>query len=313
MYLPSGEGDHLFLWIEKKNISALELLRRVARILKVSRNDIGMAGMKDRHAVTRQWISIPASRNLDFDTDLTGPLDNKITILKQKRHQNKLKTGHLKGNKFTIRMRKIEGTNFHELSELVERLNTKGIPNYYGTQRFGIENQTLEMGKRFILREEYIREKRLRRLALSAVQSAVFNITLAERIEGGAFDKALSGDIFAQVLDEGDKRCLAKNLQKDTQRIRNNKCVPTGPMPGVKMTRAIEDVGEMEARALKSVGLEWDDFNGLEKIIRGTRRPLICRPLSSIKVEKIENDIQFIFSLPAGSYATVALAQVLEF
>ncbi len=311
-YQPSGEGEHLYLWVEKRDVSALELMRRMARILGVNRNQIGMAGMKDRQAVTRQWISIPASQNLDFDDNHCGDLDDNIKILAQKRHLNKLKTGHLKGNKFTILVREPTG-DFATISKSVAMLNATGIPNFYGLQRFGIDNQTLEMGRKFVLREEYIREKRLRRFAMSAVQSAIFNAVLNERMDRQALDRALVGDIFSQLEDEGARRCTVENLEESTRRVREKMCLPTGPMPGVKMTRAEGEVGEMEDHALKEFGLDWDDFFGLEKIARGTRRPLICRPLTPIEVNEVEDGFQFVFSLPSGSYATVALRQLIDF
>ncbi len=310
-YLPSGVGEHLYLWIEKRDVSALELVRRVARILGVNRNQIGMAGMKDRQAITRQWISIPASKNVDFDEDICGDLDENIKILAQKRHTNKIKTGHLKGNRFTILVRE-PTAGFSDTAKRVDLLNATGIPNFYGLQRFGIDNQTLEMGRRFILREEYIKEKRLRRFALSAVQSAIFNAVLQKRMEQNSLGEALVGDIFAQVEDDGPKRCSVENLEESIRRVKSKMCVPTGPMPGVKMTRATGDVGAMEDAALEKFGLRWDDFLGLEKIARGTRRPLVCRPLSPISVNKVSEGFQFVFSLPSGSYATVALRQLID-
>lgn len=311
-YLPSGEGEHLYLWVEKRDVSALELMRRMARILGVNRNQIGMAGMKDRQAITRQWISVPASKNIDFDDDHRGDLDENIKILAQKRHTNKIKTGHLKGNKFTILVREPTGS-FETISKSVAILNATGIPNFYGLQRFGIDNQTLEMGRKFVLREEFIREKRLRRFVMSAVQSAVFNAVLRERMKRLALGRALVGDIFAQLEDEGSKRCTTENLEESTRRVQQKMCIPTGPMPGVKMTRAGGEVGEMEDGALEEFGLSWDDFLGLEKIARGTRRPLICRPLTPIVVNNVDEGFQFVFSLPSGSYATVALRQLIDF
>ncbi len=311
-YLPSGEGEHLYLWIEKRDVSALELMRRLSRNLGVSRNQIGMAGMKDRRAITRQWVSIPASKNVDFDADLRGNLDEDIKILDQKRHQNKLKTGHLKGNTFTIFVRKVS-VEKQVMQAAVDRLNQSGIPNFYGSQRFGNDNSTLEMGRKFLLREEYIREKRMRRFALSAIQSAVFNQVLGQRIEIGAFERALDGDIFAQVKDGGAKKCALESIEADTQRMQDKQCLPTGPMPGTKMTRALGEVGRMEDKAMKEVGIDWDDFLGLEKIARGTRRHLICQPLSPITFIMRDEGIEFTFSLPSGCYATVALAQLIQF
>src|SRR5688572_29983699 len=97
-YLPSGEGDHLFLWVQKRGLGAEYFLRQVARRLGVASEDVGSAGLKDRHAVTRQWLSVPSSAESRLK-ELDG---DGITLLSSSRHGNKLRPGHLRGNRFRI-------------------------------------------------------------------------------------------------------------------------------------------------------------------------------------------------------------------
>src|SRR3990172_1451840 len=141
-YLPAGEGEHLFLWIEKEDISAEQLTRHVASTLGVSGREIGVAGLKDRRAVTRQYISVPT--RFEDRTDALGT--DRIRVLEARRHRNKLRTGHLKGNRFSILVRAVEPQADSRATEIGRRIERVGFPNYFGSQRYGREGETLALG-----------------------------------------------------------------------------------------------------------------------------------------------------------------------
>src|SRR5436190_16526496 len=141
-YLPGGSGEHLYLWVEKRDVSAEVLLDRLARGLNVPRGEIGTAGMKDRRAITRQWVSVPARCEAAVPTlAIEG-----VTILQSARHGNKLRTGHLKGNRFEIRLREITPAAAEAVPRITAVLREHGVPNLYGDQRFGGDDQTLGLG-----------------------------------------------------------------------------------------------------------------------------------------------------------------------
>ncbi len=149
-YLPSGEGEHLYVTIEKKGLTTHQLLRRCAQVFSVNERDIGYAGLKDSNATTTQTISIPL-----LEPDAAGQLeDEQIKVISARRHNNKLRPGHLAGNRFTIRVTTAEKDALSKARQVIEILQKKGVPNYFGSQRYGILENSHLIG-RAILREEH--------------------------------------------------------------------------------------------------------------------------------------------------------------
>lgn len=133
LYQPSGEGEHIYAEIEKKGVTTLEAIRRISRGLGVQERDVGYAGMKDARGITRQTLSFPR-----IDPDILSSLSLPgIRVLSVSRHRNKLKTGHLAGNGFTIRVRDVDGSALKECDAILDVLSKKGVPNYFGEQRYG--------------------------------------------------------------------------------------------------------------------------------------------------------------------------------
>src|SRR6516164_6067010 len=151
-YEPSGSGEFLYLWIEKRDMGAEYFLRQVAKRLDIPAGEVGTAGMKDRHAVTRQMVSVPGQVE-----DRLGQLDGDgIRVLKVSRHGNKLRPGHLHGNRFRVLVRDVDPSLSIAavLPPLLERLRSHGLPNYYGPQRFGKESETLKIGLALLQKSE---------------------------------------------------------------------------------------------------------------------------------------------------------------
>jgi tRNA pseudouridine13 synthase len=307
-YEPAGEGEHLFLWIEKRDVSGDALLGRLARALAISRGEIGMAGLKDRRAVTRQWISVPARVEPAMGSlEIEG-----VRILSRIRHVNKLKAGHLSGNRFEILLRDIRPDSQAVVEELVQQINQRGVPNLYGDQRFGIDGQTLDLGLALLLGEKsprdipYQRRKFLVRLALSSVQSALFNDVLADRLERGELSRVLPGDVMQVVASGG---CfLSRDAAADQLRCDAGEIVVTGPMFGPKMMQPEGLPLEAENRALERWNVAADAFSRFKDVIPGTRRPFTMRPGNLIAT--IEGTtLRLSFELPSGSYATALLRE----
>src|SRR5262245_44957523 len=229
-YEPSGSGEHLFLWVEKRDVGAEYLARLLGRKLGVAPNEVGTAGMKDRRAVTRQWVSVPASaepRLAQLDGD-------GLTLLRVSRHGNKLRPGHLRGNRFRILIRDADAAL---ADPILARLRGHGLPNYYGEQRFGRDGETVRLGLAMLKREPTRRVSPfLRKLALSAAQSLLFNDWLARRLTDGLLRTVLAGDVLAKWLAGG--MFVSTDAAADQPRLAAREVVPAGPMFGRKMFAA---------------------------------------------------------------------------
>lgn len=146
LYLPSGEGQHTYIEIEKRGLTTYEAIRRIANGLNISRNSIGYAGLKDAQAVTRQTLSLDG-----VTTDAALALDiPDLTILKATAHRNKLKLNHLKGNRFVLRVREVSQTDLPQAEKILHRLAETGVPNFFGTQRFGRRDNTHHLGEQVV-------------------------------------------------------------------------------------------------------------------------------------------------------------------
>jgi tRNA pseudouridine13 synthase len=307
-YEPSGEGEHLYLWIEKRDVSADDLQARLSRALDCPRSDIGMAGLKDRRAVTRQWISVPAK----YEVSVSQVDSDDVRILKTARHRNKLRTGHLRGNRFTIRLRNIEPDCESAAHTIAHELRTKGVPNLYGDQRFGFDESTLTLGLGLLdgsRRSGDIppsKRRFLLRLALSAVQSALFNNVLARRLADGLLHSALPGDVM-QVTASGGL-FVSTDPVADQPRLDRREIVPTGPMFGPEMKLPTEVVAAREDEVLHAAGLNRQTFERFRNLTPGTRRALVIWP-NELIVELVGSDLVLLFELPPGAYATAVVRE----
>lgn len=305
-YEPSGTGDHLFLWVEKKRMGAEFFARQIARRLGISTADVGTAGLKDRHAVTRQYVSVPASAEGNL-----GQLDGDgIQLLRVSRHGNKLRPGHLRGNRFRILIRDADPAADASLRMALEILNAQGMPNYYGSQRFGKDGETGTLGLRLLKAEAgAMRHSFLRKLALSAAQSLLFNAYLAQRQEDGLLRRVLAGDVMAKWPAGG--MFTATDVPIEQERFERRETVHAGPMFGRKTFSTHAEAAEREATVLTSAGLTKASFDGFGKLLQGTRRHNLVY-IDGMEAAWETDGLRLAFSLPAGSYATVLLREIMK-
>ncbi|MBY0525888.1 MAG: tRNA pseudouridine(13) synthase TruD [Gemmataceae bacterium] len=312
-YEPSGSGEFLYLWIEKRAMGAEFFARQVARRLGIPSGEVGTAGMKDRHAITRQMVSVPAGVE-----ERLGQLDGDgIQVLRVSRHTNKLKTGHLHGNRFKIRVRDIDANAEARIEPLLERLRNYGLPNYYGTQRFGREGETVRIGMALVRDEPTeidgrrinARNPFLRKLALSAAQSALFNHYLGQRLRDGLFRKVLEGDVMAKWPFGG--LFVARDPAVEQARFDARETVTAGPIFGRKTFPAAATAVQREAAILQDAGLSIANFRGFGKLVQGTRRHNVLY-INDLDCQLQNGSLQLAFSLPSGSYATVVLAEIMK-
>ncbi|WP_010581622.1 tRNA pseudouridine(13) synthase TruD [Schlesneria paludicola] len=310
-YEPSGAGEHLYLWIEKHDLPHDVLLRRLSKTLEISPNDIGTAGIKDRRAITRQYVSVPARAAARVEL-LDSP---ELRVLRTGLHGNKLRTGHQRGNRFTITVREVNEDADQRAVAIADVVRKIGIPNYYGEQRFGREGQTLSLGLDLLAGRAtprdipFSKRKFLLRLALSSVQSDLFNQALAARLSDGLLQTVLLGDVM-DVIESGGK-FIVDDVAREQARLDEGLLAVTGPMFGVKMLTPNGVPAEREAMILEQSGLGSADFANYAQLMSGARRPYLIRP-GDLVVTPVEQGIQFELSLPAGTYATVLLREFLK-
>ena len=315
-YEPSGEGDHLYLWVQKRDVGAEYLARLLAKKLDIRSDDIGTAGMKDRRAVTRQWVSVPAKAE-----PLVGAIDDELVqVLKVSRHVNKLRAGHLRGNRFRVLVRGIgEPTHGIALKNIVDRIAATGLPNYYGPQRFGHDGETGRWGLALLRGERIeagegqrapnLRNSFLKRLVLSAGQSVMFNAVLGQRVRDGLFRSVLDGDVMAKWPFGG--MFVAEDVPAEQARFDARETVTAGPIFGRKTFKAAGTAAERERQVFDTFGLKPTAFDGFGKLVEGTRRHNVIY-FDDMSIEWRAEGAWLSFALPAGSYATVLLREVMK-
>ena len=289
-YLPCGEGDHIYAWIEKRERTTVQAVEAMAAALGVSPRDVGTAGLKDKRAVTRQQLSFPSP----VTPEAVSALEIEgVQILSVSRHGNKLRTGHLRGNKFKLVVRgAVDGAADKARAVLARLGQAPGSPNWYGEQRFGMRGDNHLLGRALVLGERVPGRPpkgRLKRLLISAYQSHLFNDYLRRRIEDGLY----AADLDGELMRRGS---------------------PSGPMFGHKMPVPDEgtDAYARERAILDDAGHDLDAFRRVGKLAEGTRRP-IAVDLGETAVRDLgDGAYEVQFELPAGAYATAVMRELVK-
>ncbi len=323
LYTFSGEGEHLILKVRKKNLSTWQLLQHISEQAGVKIKDIGYAGLKDKNALTYQYVSI----NKKYEESLKRLEHPQIKIMETTRHGNKIRLGHLKGNRFFIRLKKVSPVDAKRIDEVLKIIEREGMPNYFGYQRFGIEGDNWQAGKQIVEGVKKERNKRLRRLLINAYQSHLFNLWLSKRVEQSRLIKAFDSkelkdilDLPSGIIDElkkqerffkilpGDiamhypfgKIFYVEDTRAEAQRFLDRQISPTGLLPGKKVKRADGLAREIEK--------DFDD----ERIDEwGDRRYAWVFPENiEGRYKEKEAWYELSFFLPKGSYATILLEEI---
>ena len=319
-YPPLGVGDHSYLRIEKRGITTYEAIARVARALGVSPKAIGFAGMKDAHAVTIQTFSVEHVPVAKCEAALAGI--DRVRLVSAKLHRNKIKLGHLRGNRFILRIRGCVADAATRARAVLDEIERRGCPNFYGEQRFGNQADNDRVGRLLVLHDYRgasdlaggdIRKKphSLVRLYVSAYQSVLFNRIVAGRMPD--LGRLEVGDL-AYLHDRGAV-FRVDDLAAEQPRADRLEISPSAPLFGLKVLLADGRPGEVERAVLAEEGLTREQFDvpGAGNFT-GERRPMRI-PVADAEVAPVEGDasaIEVRFDLPRGSYATVVLDEVMK-
>lgn len=304
-YAPSGNGDHTWLHVEKRDLTTAEAAKRLARALDVDPREVGWAGMKDRVAVTTQWLSFPkVAVEKAESVELEG-----IRVRQVSKHANKLRNGHLHGNRFALVLRNVANEQHEAVRGVVAALTERGLPNYYGDQRFGTDGDNAERALSWILgKTRPPRAPFECKLLVSALQSELFNTVLAERIAGGLLSDAVDGDLLRKEDTGG--LFTTEDLDDAKARVRSWAVSPTGPMFGASMRWPERESKARELAVLERRGLSVEGLSVFKRWGEGTRRPLRIR-LADVAVEDVDSTSLLLkFTLPAGSYASIVVREI---
>ena len=301
---PDGEGDHLLLWVRKTDANTDWVARRLAEVAGVRGADVGFAGLKDRHAVTTQWFSLPRPRQGAPDWAVLGA--EGIEVLEVHAHRRKLRRGALAGNRFRIRVRRLE-VSAETLEARIIAIRARGVPNYFGEQRFGRGGANLARADA-LFRGAIRRPPRHQHgLWLSAARSQIFNEVLAARVGRGDWDRPLAGD----CLNLAGSRAFfaAETLDADIlARVAAWDLHPTGPLWGQGAPPTAGVVLELERDIAGELG-PWCAGLALEGL-KQERRALRL-PVAGLTGEINGAIAELAFDLPAGSYATAVLRELI--
>lgn len=303
-FLPCGEGEHLLIHVRKTGENTAFVARQLAKYFGVKENLVSYAGLKDRFAVTEQWfgVHLPGKKVYDLsDLNIEG-----VEILSSKRHNKKLKIGALTGNTFELTLRNVK--NIDELARRWHAITSHGVPNYFGEQRFGIDGGNIAKALE-LFNGTKVKDKKKRGIYLSAARSLIFNQIINERIAKNCFDKAHSGDV---MMLSGTQSVFVVDQLDETieQRLQEKDIDITAPMWGAGDLMSKEDVNQLES----NVGQGYPEFcKGLSKfgLKQERRRIRLCVANPHLIVNN--DTVTVTFSLPAGSYATTVMRELLSY
>ncbi|MRJ06907.1 MAG: tRNA pseudouridine(13) synthase TruD [Epsilonproteobacteria bacterium] len=321
LYPFAHTGQWLMLKVRKKGLSTPEMLKILSSATGVKLKDIGYAGLKDKEGLTLQWISVPREYREKFRT-FSHP---QIKIVEEDLHRNKLKIGHLKGNRFFVRLKKVLPSDAKKLNLLLKEVKKFGIPNFFGEQRFGKFGDNWKEGKEIVEGRKKVRDRRLRKFLINAYQSKLFNDWLLERIKlSNLFELSpreleklgYSPDLIKFVKSQSHPFKLLPGEvmvhypfgkffllegEEEPERFAKQEITFTGALPGRKVKRSEKEAWEIEKNYFPDLPTD------------GDRRAGWIFP-EILEKEYLKDYAQYnlSFFLPKGSYATTLLKLLKE-
>ena len=316
-FLPCGEGEHLLIHLRKTGLNTIFVARALAKYFAVKEMLVSYAGLKDRFAVTEQWFGIHVPGKTDYD--LSDLVIEGVEVLSYQRHNKKLRIGTLSGNRFELTLRNV--TNIEALEKRWQQIINHGVPNYFGEQRFGIDGNNIDKAKA-LFQGQKVKDKKKRGIYLSAARSYLFNQVVSKRIEHQYFERLNTGDVC--MLSGTQSIFVVENVD-DTlkQRFIERDIDLTAPMWGAGELKTQGETLVFEQQVID----DYPEFTeglprfGLKQERRRIRLSLSDAEMAveEINKERCEENQQYThtvilnFSLPAGSYATTILRELLQY
>ncbi|MBN2816583.1 MAG: tRNA pseudouridine(13) synthase TruD [Campylobacterales bacterium] len=322
LYEFSGEGEHLIVHVRKKLLTTNEMIGILARYLGIKNKEIGYAGLKDKHAMTKQYISL----HKIHEQKLQSFEHENIKILSTTYHNNKIRIGHLRGNRFYIRLKKVTPTAALKIDEALKNIEACGMPNYFGYQRFGNDGDNHILGEKIAKGEAKERNPRVKKLLINAYQSHLFNLWLSRRLEINSLVESFAVHEIESLLNMPNDSVKKMKLQQhpfklivgdvmehyphgklftfdgreeDIERFNTRDISVTGPLIGKKFKTATDLAGDIEKVYFDEIKED------------GSRRFAWIYPTEiEGRFNQIEAQYEMNFTLPKGSYATVLVEEI---
>jgi len=295
----TGEGENLFLLIEKRQLNTQQVCEYLAKFFGRRLRDIGYAGLKDKQSISRQWFSV--QMNVKQSPDLTGLDTENIKLLQYKRHGKKLKVGVLAANRFDIRLRNV--TSFEELDSRFSKVSKAGAPNYFGEQRFGFKGNNLNWANRMATGEQ-IRDKKIKGFAISAARSYLFNEVVSKRLHENMYLTPLAGEVY---LLAGSNSFFSQALDDEIlKRLMERDILLSAPLFGDGELASTDAAHELECQVANSHDA-WIELLKQQRL-KQERRATNLLP-ENMKWRTEGKDMIVSFELPAGCFATSVLRE----
>jgi tRNA pseudouridine13 synthase len=298
----SGEGEHIILRIEKRGLTTEEVIKSLARLINKPVKLISYAGLKDRQALTTQWLSIHApGEEIPGISQLEAP---GWRVMECTRHHKKLRPGYLTGNHFVMKLRDLSDTD--DLLHRIEQMKRTGIPNYFGEQRFGREGGNLIKAEEMLVQKRKVKDRFLKGMYCSAARSWLYNLILSMRVQDATWNVPIPGDVMQLsgtnsifVIDRVDEQLLKRVAEKDIS--------PASPLPG----KGKNMVKDQALTIISGIYTTWDSWiAGLEQFgVEEAWRSNILH-IENLSCLIKERTAELSFTLPAGSYATSVLREL---
>lgn len=320
-FTPKGEGEHFLVRIRKKGENTQYVANELAKACGVPSRDVSWAGLKDRHAITEQWFSVHLPGKSDPDLNqFVEEHDGVEAILASTRHDKKLRPGDLIGNDFTLILSTLENTD--TLEARLEAIKSQGVPNYFGSQRFGRGGNNLVMARQWGQNKLRVKDKNKRSFYLSAARAYLFNLVLDARIKDNLLYTPLLGDLLINTkketllvedIEQAKTLLACDNLISEniapTENIAPSEWLVSAPLTGDNALPTNADAQAFEQSII-------DQEPDLLAIIRANRmqhdrRPLLLMP-KKMSWQIKDDELTLSFSLPAGSFATALVRELIQ-
>ena len=302
---PDGEGEHILVRILKNGCNTRFVADALAKFLKIHAREVSFAGQKDKHAVTEQWLCarVPGNAMPDLSAfQLEG-----CKVLEYARHKRKLRLGALQGNAFTLVLREV--SNRADVDARLQAITEKGVPNYFGAQRFGIGGSNLQGALRWAQNDAPVRDRNKRSFWLSAARSALFNQIVSERLKKTDFNQVVDGDAL-QLAGRGSWFVATREEQAELQtRVEAKALMITASLPGsgewgtqrdaLAFEQAVADAPQLQALLVR------------EKV-EAARRAMLLYPQKLSWNWWDDVTVELRFWLPAGSFATSVVRELIN-
>lgn len=303
---PDGEGEHILVRILKNGCNTRFVADALAKFLKIHAREVSFAGQKDKHAVTEQWLCarVPGNTMPDLSAfELEG-----CKVLEYARHKRKLRLGALQGNAFTLVLREV--SDRADVEARLQAISDKGVPNYFGAQRFGIGGSNLQGALRWAQSAAPVRDRNKRSFWLSAARSALFNQIVNERLKKTDFNQVVDGDAL-QLAGRGSWFVASEDERAELQaRVDANTLMITAALPGSgdwgaqRAALAFEQQAVADAPELQALLVR-------EKV-EAARRAMLLYPQKLCWNWWDDVTVELRFWLPAGSFATSVVRELIN-